>query len=153
MPSLPKACEANAKAPVDIGNPNNSTSDLARQIRNGISKEDLAWFGGTLKLGADGTLLLNGDTGLSASIKDDLTSIIGQPRAIPLFNRVAGNGNNAMYTVVGFAGIRIVHVKLTGSQNSKQVIIQPAYVVDDAAISTTGTGPSYFVYQPVRLSR
>lgn len=138
---------------VDIGNPNNSTADLSRQIRQGVSKEDLAWFGGTLKLGPDGTLMLNGDTGLSAGIKDDLASIIGKPRAIPLFRQVTGNGNNSMFTVVGFAGIRILNVKLTGAMNSKQVVIQPAYVVDDAVITGNNNGPSYYVYQPVHLSR
>lgn len=138
---------------VDIGSPNNSTADLARQIRYGVSESDLAWFGGELKLGADGTLLLNGDTGLSAGIKDDLESIKGQPRTIPLFNKVTGPGNNAMFTVVGFAGIRIMNVKLTGSMNSKNVIIQPAFVVENAAITQAGSGNSYFVYQPVRLTR
>ena len=138
---------------VDIGSPNNSTADLSRQIRYGVNADDLAYFGGELKLGADGTLLLNGDTGLSAGIKDDLTSIIGKPRAIPLFSTVAGPGNNAMFTIVGFAGIRILDVKLTGSMSSKKVIIQPAFIVDDAVLTGPGSGSSYFVYQPVHLVR
>jgi len=54
---------------VDIGNPNNSTADISRQIRYGVSQEDLAYFGGELKLGPDGTLLLNGDTGLLGPVK------------------------------------------------------------------------------------
>jgi len=137
---------------VDIGNPNNSTADLSRQIRFGVNAADLAWFGGELVLGADGTLILNGDTGLSAAIKDDLQSIRGQPRTIPLFNAVAGPGNNANFTVVGWAGVRIMYVRLTGAMNSKQVIVQPAYVVDDSAISGSDN-TSYYVYQPVRLTR
>jgi len=138
---------------VDIGNPNNSTADLSRQIRYGVSADDLAYFGGELELGSDGTLLLNGDTGLSAGIKDDLASVIGKPRAIPLFSTVAGPGNNAMFTIVGFAGIRILDVKLTGSMSSKKVIIQPAFIVDDAVLTGPGSGSSYFVYQPVHLVR
>jgi hypothetical protein len=138
---------------VDIGNPNNSTADLSRQIRYGVNADDLAYFGGELKLGADGTLQLTGDTGLSAAIKDDLTSIIGQPRAIPLFSTVAGPGNNSVFTIVGFAGIRILDVKLTGSMSSKKVIIQPAFIVDDAVLTGPGSGSSYFVYQPVHLVR
>lgn len=138
---------------VDIGPNNNSTADLSRQIREGVNEADLAFFGGELRLGADGTLQLNGDTGLSAAIKDDLQSIIGEPRTIPLFTTVTGNGNNATFTVVGFAGVRIMYVKLTGSMASKQVIIQPALVVDDAALAGPATGNSYFVYQPVRLVR
>jgi hypothetical protein len=144
---------------VDIGNPNNSTADLSRQIRYGVSADDLDYFGGELELGSDGTLLLNGDTGLSAAIKDDLIAIKGLPLAIPLFSSVTGNGNNAMFTIVGFAGIRILDVKLTGSKSSKRVIIQPAYVVDDAAMTgpTSGStfGSRYFVYAraPVHLVR
>jgi hypothetical protein len=138
---------------VDIGSPNNSTADLARQIRYGVSADDLAYFGGEFKLGPDGTILLNGDTGLSAGIKDDLAAIIGQPRTIPLFSTVSGPGNNAWFTVVGFAGIRIMDVKLTGSMSSKKVIIQPAMVVDDSALAGPANESSYFVYQPVRLVR
>ncbi len=138
---------------VDIGNPNNSTADISRQIRYGVDANDLAYFGGELKLGANGTVVLNGDTGLSAAIKDDLTSIIGKPRAIPLFSTVTGPGNNSMFTIVGFAGIRILDVKLTGSMSSKKVIIQPAFLVDDAAETGPGSGSSYFVYQPVHLVR
>lgn len=137
---------------VDIGPSNNSTADISRQIRTGVSAADLAYFGGELKLGPDGTLTLNGDTGLSAAIKDDLESIKGKPRAIPLFAAVAGNGNNANYTVVGFAGIRIMNVRLTGAMKSKQVIIQPGIVVDPTATGDS-ENDTYFVYRPVTLFR
>ncbi|MBN2446333.1 MAG: hypothetical protein JXO22_06400 [Phycisphaerae bacterium] len=136
---------------VDIGSSNNSTRDLARQILYGISDEDLAYFGGELRFGPDGTLLLNGDTGLSAGIKDELTEIIGEPRSIPLFTTVSGPGNNAEFVIVGFAGVRILDVRLTGPMNKKHVIIQPAIVVDGSAIA--GGGNSYYVYRPVALSR
>ncbi|MFH1109139.1 MAG: TadG family pilus assembly protein [Planctomycetota bacterium] len=138
---------------VDIGDPGNSTADLARQIRYGVSADDLAYYGGELKLGADGTLQLTGDTGLSAALKDDLTSIIGQPRSIPLFSTVAGPGNNSIFTIVGFACIRILDVNLTGSMSSKKVIVQPAFCCDDAVLTGPGSGSSYFVYQPVHLVR
>jgi Flp pilus assembly protein TadG len=138
---------------VDVGNPNNSTADLSRQIRYGVNEDDLAYFGGELVLGPDGTVALNGDTGLSAAIKDDLTAIKGLPRAISLYSSVTGSGNNSVFSVVGFVGIRIMDVKLTGSMSSKRVIIQPAYVVDDSAMTGPGSGPSYFVYTPVHLVR
>jgi Flp pilus assembly protein TadG len=136
---------------VDIGNSNNSTADLTRQIRYGVNSSDLAYIGGALQLGADGTLVLNGDTGISAGIKDDLESIKGKPRSICLYSTVAGNGNNAMYTIVGFAGVRIMKVKLTG--NPKYVTIQPAAVVDAAAIIGNTTNASRYVYSNVRLVR
>jgi len=138
---------------VDIGSSSNSTNDIRRQILEGVSAEDLAYHGGELKLGADGTLTLEGDPGLSAGFKDALEAIVGQPRAVPLFSEVSGNGNNAEYTIVGFAGIRIMDVKLTGSMDSKYVIAQPAYVVDDAVITRGGASSSYLVFAPPRLTR
>ena len=124
---------------------------IARQILYGINESDLAFLGGKLEFGEDGTLLLNGDTGLSAGFKDELAAIIGQPRAIPIFTSVSGNGNNAMYTIVAFGGIRIMDVKLTGKMSSKYVMIQPAVVVDDAAIESGDSDSSYYVYRPVQL--
>ncbi|MBP7934344.1 MAG: hypothetical protein KA354_06815 [Phycisphaerae bacterium] len=138
---------------VDLGAPTNATTAIARQIVYGLNETDLAYFGGAIKLGADGTLLLNGDTGLSAGFSDELAAIVGKQRIIPIFSRVDGYGENAMFTIVGFGGIRILNVKLTGAMNKKQVVIQPEYFVEDGAIATTGSGTSYFVYQPVRLVR
>lgn len=138
---------------VDFGGAGNSTADLARQIVYGVSEADLAALGGELVLGADGTLLLNGDTGLSASIQNDLLSILGMPRIIPLFSSVVGPGNNATFTIVGFAGIRILDVQLTGAMSQKRVIVQPAFVVDDSSITGSGSQNSAFVYYPVQLIR
>ena len=138
---------------IDIGSSNNSTAAISTQILYGVTESDLAYLGGSLELGIDGTLPLNGDTGLCAALKDQLTAMIGKPRAIPIFSSVAGTGNNAMYTVVGFVGIRIMDVKLTGSMNSKKVIIQPAYVLDDAVIVGENSGQSSFVFKPVQIVR
>jgi Flp pilus assembly protein TadG len=138
---------------VDIGSPGNSASDISRQILYGVSAEDLAYFGGTLEFGPDGTLTLYGDTGLSAGFKSELEAIKGQPRIIPIFSEVSGPGNNAIFTIVEFTGIRIMNVKLTGKMKCKNVIIQPAVVVDDSAIDDPTGGSSYFVYRPVQLVR
>jgi hypothetical protein len=80
---------------VDIGGANNSTADIARQIVYGISPQDFEALGHPLTLNNDGNLFLNGDTGISAGVKDELASIIGQPRIIPIFQQVHGPGNNA----------------------------------------------------------
>ena len=138
---------------VDIGPSNNSTQDLARQITDGITAEDLEHIGGKLELNEEGFLYLNGDTGISAGMKDELASIIGEPRTILIFREVNGNGNNATYTIVGFAGIRITDVKLTGNMSSKHVTIQPAITLSDGAIPETGDQISHFVYSPVWLVR
>ena len=141
---------------IDIGGSNNSTSDLARQIVHGISHEDMAnpdmaHHNGELKLDDNGELELNGDPGISAGIKDELASIIGKPRIIPVFSQVASNGNNAQYTIVKFVGVRVLDVKLTGSMSSKKVIIQPAIVKTRGGIPSTNANSSYFIYSPVWL--
>ena len=66
---------------------------------------------------------------------------------------MSGNGNNSIYTVTGFVGVRIMYVKLTGSMSSKKVVIQPAVVVDDAILPAPSTGGSYYVYSPVSIVR
>jgi hypothetical protein len=75
---------------VDIGGSNNSTADIARQIVYGISPQDFEALGHPLTFNDDGNLFLNGDTGISAGVKDELASIIGQPRIIPIFQQVRG---------------------------------------------------------------
>lgn len=138
---------------VDIGNPNNSTSDLARQIVYGPNDADFAYFPNSrLEFGPDGTLSLNGDTGISAGVKDELESIKGKPRSIPLYTTVSGNGNNAQFTIVRFVGIRIVDVKLTGSLANKHITIQPSFVVDPTTIRGGEEGvTSSYIRLPLRL--
>ncbi len=139
---------------VDIGSNNNSTSDIAQQILHGVSAADLAYHGGTLEFDENGELALNGDTGISAGVKDELEEMKGQPRIIPIFSQVSGNGDNATYTIVQLAGIRIVDVKLTGSMSTKRVIVQPAKILTEGGIPAAGdTQTSNFIYSPVWLVR
>lgn len=139
---------------VDIGSSNNSTNDIARQIVHGVSPSDLEHHGGKLEFNAQGTLELNGDTGISAGVKDELTSIIGKPRIIPIFRSVSGPGNNAQYVIVKFVGVRLLEVQLTGKMSSKRVIIQPCNIVIQGAIPSTTPDPtSQFVYSPAWLIR
>ncbi len=136
---------------VDIGGSNNSTSDIARQILDGISAQDLIDLGKPLVFDQNGELTLNGDTGISAGVKDELAAIIGQPRAIPIFREVNGPGNNAIYTIVKWCGIRIVDVKLTGPMNKKHVTIQHAPMTIKGVVPSTTVGTSSYVYSPAVL--
>ena len=138
---------------IDIGSSGNSTADIARQIVYGVSPSDLAHHGGKLEFDSSGKLPLNGDTGISAGVKDELASIMGQPRIIPIFSTVSGNGNNANYTIVKWQGIRIVNVKLTGSMSQKNVMIQVAPIMTKGAIPSTTVGTSSYVYSPIVLVR
>lgn len=137
---------------VDIGGMNNSTADISRQILQGISKQDFEDFGRPLKFDVNGQLSLNGDTGISAGVKDELSSIIGQKRLIPIFEAVSGNGNNATYTIVRFEGVRILEVKLTGPMSQKRLVVQPAMTLARGAVVTnTATTTSHYAFAPVQL--
>lgn len=136
---------------VDIGGSNNSTNDIARQILYGISPQDFIDLGKPLVFDQGGELDLNGDTGISAGVKDELTDIKGQPRTIPIFREVNGPGNNAIYTIVAWQGIRIMDVKLTGPMNKKHVTIQMAPVLTTGVVPTTVTGTSHMVFSPAVL--
>ena len=138
---------------VDIGPSNNSTSHLSYQITDGITAADLAHHGGSLAFNDEGILELNGDTGISAGIKDDLASIRGKPRIVPIFRKVQGPGNNAQYTIVAWGGVRIMEVKLTGAKNQKRVVIQVAPMVTKGVIPSDVSGTSQYVYSPVVLVR
>lgn len=124
---------------VDIGGSNNSTNDIARQILHGISADDMAAMGGSLEFDANGELTLNGDTGISAGVKDELASIIGEVRIIPIFSNVQGPGNNADYTIVKWCGVRIMDVKLTGPKKQKRLTIQKAPASSPGIIPSPGT--------------
>lgn len=138
---------------VDIGGANNSTKDLARQIVHGINAADMAALGKPLVIKPGETLTLNGDTGISAGVKDELASIIGQTRIIPIFRSLSGNGNNAQYVIDRWAGVRILYVKLTGKMSDKKVIVQPAQVLSRQAISEkSGSHSSDYVLTPVHLA-
>ncbi len=136
---------------VDIGSSSNSTADIVRQILYGVNAEDLAYHGGALVFDQCGKLYLNGDTGISAGVKDDLAAIKGQPRIIPIFSAVNGPGNNAVYTIVKWMGIRIMDVKLTGPMSQKHVTIQAAPVVGPGIVPATTSGSSSYVYSPAVL--
>jgi len=136
---------------INIGGKSNSTATLSRQIRDGLTAEDLAPYGGKFELGADGTLTLQGNPGLSAGIEDALSSVVGQARIAPIYSQVVDQGANAEYTLVGFLGIRIVNVDLKGAMENKRVLIQAGRLLSPDGIPATGPGKSHWVYAPVHL--
>lgn len=139
---------------VDFGSSGNSTTDIKRQILDGLNENDLSYFGGELSASFAQPLSINGDTGLSAGIKAELEAIIGQSRAIPLFIDIPiGDGNNANYTIVKFVGIRIMDVSLEG--NPKELIIQPAPFVDSGVTydGETTTVDDAFIFTKPRNIR
>ncbi len=148
---------------IDIGSANNSTADITRQILYGPNEYDFSFFpNNELRIAevdpeeplGRKILRLNGDTGISAAIKDDLYAIRGQPRILPLHWKAVGNGNNAEFRIVRFVGVTIVDVKLTGALKSKYVKIQPCYTVDGTGIGGGADGvTSEYIYRPPRLRK
>jgi hypothetical protein len=138
---------------VDIGGSNNSSFDIARQVVHGVTAEDLEHHGGSLEFNSYGELDLNGDTGISAGIKDELASIVGETRFIPIFTRVVNPGDNAVFTINAWLGVRMLDVKLTGAPSKKRVMIQPEIVVSKGGIYDGGTPKTHYVYSPVWLVR
>jgi hypothetical protein len=137
---------------VDIGNPNNSTAELSRQIHHGPNASDFSYLPeGELKLsGTSNTLMLNGDTGISASMASALEDTLGEPRTLMLYREVTGDGNTTWFTIVGFIGVRVVDYSLTGQQ--MYIRVQPALVLDSSAIADTGgETPSWNVGTTVGL--
>jgi hypothetical protein len=134
---------------IDIGGDNSTTPTLRRQIVNGLTRQDLEYHGGALELNSSGTMTLSGDPGQKlGAIQPELQQIIGQPRIIPLYRSVSGSGNRAEYTVVGFAGCRVLDARLTGS--NRQLVIQPAPMITRGGIEGQ-SGSSSHIYSPVVL--
>jgi Flp pilus assembly protein TadG len=121
---------------IKVGVSNNSTSTLRSQITDGITPAQLATYpGGVIQLDSTQnppSIRFSGNPGISAGISSALQSIIGKPVTIPIYDDNGGNGNNAWYRVIAFAGVRIVAVNFQG--NPKYVIVQPATVIDPTAI-------------------
>jgi uncharacterized membrane protein len=124
---------------IKVGVSNNSTSVLSAQITGGITPAQLATFpNSTIQLDSTLTppsITFSGNPGISAGIKSALTSIIGKPVAVPIYDENGGNGNNAWYRVIYFQPSRILTVNFQG--NPKYVIIQPCVMNDPTGIAGT----------------
>ena len=104
--------------------------------RNGPTAADLRTFGSNgFQATPSAPVEVKGGPGLKSNLQTDLESIIGQPRAVPLFSSFRGNGNNTHYTIIGFAGVTIVRASSRG--NHMEIVFQPMVVIDPTATSST----------------
>jgi Flp pilus assembly protein TadG len=142
-------------APGDFGlvqfNPNapQATGYTSNWILNGPSPADLAAFSPQgLQATPANPLTLQAGTGWKSSLVADFQSIVGQPRAIPLYSSNSGTGENGQFQIVGFAGVTIVHA--SGSGSKVNIVFQPSILIDPTATtSTTTTTITEFVYPQV----
>jgi Flp pilus assembly protein TadG len=115
------------------GKSGNSTSTLRDLILNGPAHADWPDLPSIVVASMADPVAINGDPGISAGMESAVTSVVGQPRIIPLYSTVSGTGNNSMYEIVGFAPITIVDVKLKGG--SKYIRIQPRVLSQKEVLS------------------
>lgn len=109
---------------VDLGDTNNSTSDISDQIEHGLRPSDLdeLYHDGRISnrshIDTSQSMLVQGETGLSSGLRTSVEAIEGQVRYIPIFNTVTGSGNSANYTVVGWGAIRVRNSNWQGNANT-----------------------------------
>ncbi len=121
---------------VDIGDSNNTTSDLRDQIEKGLRQKDLdaLYKDGRIpsKDNIDGTksFYANGDPGLSSGMKSAVEAIHGQTRLLPIYDSVTGQGNNTEFRIVGWAVCEVVDSYWGGSQNTYVKIQKQSFTYD-----------------------
>jgi Flp pilus assembly protein TadG len=142
-----------ARGAVEIGASGSNAADLGRRIAEGISRNDVLDLGTALELDSSGRLYLNGTSGISESVNAELASLVGKTRIIPVFDAAGSVGDSVTYTVVQWAGVRVMDVDVSSTSSNKRVIVQPANVVTRYAKSKEGTQSSWFVYSPAWLVR
>lgn len=109
----------------DIGDRNNSTSELNDQILNGLRQSDLD------ALHADGRIAqseyidgnadiwVEADTGLSSGLKHSVQEVHGAEKIIPIYDSLSsGNGNNLQYHIVDWGVVTVVDSCWRGANNT-----------------------------------
>jgi hypothetical protein len=137
---------------IDIGVEYGGNPTLRRQILEGANQTDLDHHGGQLALDSTGQLQLGAKPGgRTGGLVSELQAIVGQPRIIPIYRTVSGQGTQASYTIVGFAGVRIMAINLSGG--NKYVKLQPAPLVIRGGIpAEPGEQTSQKIFSPVMLT-
>jgi hypothetical protein len=138
---------------VDIGGVNSPTPTLGRQIVSGVTRADLEYHGGELKLDDHThTLTMSGDPGLKLGyLEPELRQIIdGKCRMIFIYSSTTRSGNLAEFTIVGFGAVEVLAVELTGS--TRFVMVQPCATVCRSCIPGSSATSSY-ILSPVMLTQ
>ena len=127
---------------LNIGTGNQGVDTEIDQILNGVSDSEIVAEIGTSDLtffgagGAPVTYDITGSPGLEATLKDPISSIIGQEIGFFLHNNVVLSGSNAIYTITQIRYGRVMDIRLTGPPNQRGFFIQPiSYAGGDVVIS------------------
>jgi len=121
---------------VDIGNANNSTSDLGDQILNGLRQSDLDSLHNDNRIptnthiDSSQPVWVNADPGLSSGMKSAVRAIHGQARIVPIFDQLqAAGGNNLQYHINKWGAVDVVDSNWGGAKNT-YVKLRKSHIYD-----------------------
>jgi hypothetical protein len=142
---------------LQFGVGSHSDSILQSQILNGPTYDQVTaqWPpNGSPNWSPQHTVVIGADPGWRASNFDDLASIVGQVRLIPINDGTSpGNGANGQYTIVMLAPVRIMS-SVKGGKNNGYAMVQTAVINDPSVVpSNTLAGPGQGGVPVPRLTR
>jgi hypothetical protein len=141
---------------LDVGPPQNNVPAFRSWIDFGETPNDISYLitNNLLPVSLQSPKDWKCGPGLKSTLQEDFYSQLNVPNLLPLFQPVSlspyqaasGNGQNATYAIVGFAGVKITQAEGRGS--SMDISVQPAAVIDPTAVishpAPTGTQTSQF---------
>jgi hypothetical protein len=145
---------------IDVGPPQNNAPAFRNWIDDGETPNDIQYLlnNNLLPVSMSSPANWKVGPGLKSTLLTDFQGEIGKPNLIPLFTpssqtpyvAAAGQGQNATYAVVGFAGVTISQA--TGNGNNMNISVQPAANIDATSVITNptpaGTTQSSFTTSP-----
>lgn len=120
---------------VDIGSHTNSTTAIRDQILYGLTQADLnsLYAEGRIStseyIDVGGQWLASADTGLSSGIKSAVEEVHGLTRLVPIYDHVAGVGENTEYRLVAWGVVVVVDSSWKGA-NQTYVQVKKSYTYD-----------------------
>ena len=134
-----------------------SASELVEQIDYGLTPEDIEASTGSTELsflddeGAHLSYEIYGNTGINATMEDNLRYHIGELIGFFIHSEVNFNGSNAIYTLERMVFGRLMSAELSGGE--KGVWLQPVTIVDQGANTTENTPSSNGLIGHIMLAR
>ncbi len=130
---------------LDVGVPSNSAPAFRNWIDSGSTPNDISYLlsNNLLPVSPTSPEPWKAGPGLKSTLLSNFQSQIGQPNLIPLFQAsnpvpgsgyvaATGTGQNATYSIVGFAGITISQAD--GSGGGLTISVQPSAIVDPTEV-------------------
>jgi hypothetical protein len=123
---------------LNIGGASSSGSEISTQIEDGITADELEMSFGeraltfTTPTGDIENHLISGNSGLHASLENDLETRLGEVVGIFLHDASSGSGAGTTYQISGVRFVRIMAVNLGG--RPRYLKVQPAIYIGDGVI-------------------